>query len=157
MSPSYNECLCFAAAAFTGKLMINKVLIARARMASGTPSWKEDSAESLGVIGVAFRYMLLAAGPLTSKDDVARLSGLEANSGECEPALILAAAAYGFMFTSPPEYASKLILAAVASRFLHSYFFVIAPAQPWRALTFLVPTGITLFLSAQVITKFRSI
>lgn len=157
MPASYNESLCFAAAAFTSKLMINKVLIARARVASGSPHWKEDSAENLGIIAVAFKYMLLAFGPLTSKEDVARLSGLEANSGECEPAFILAAAAYGFMFTSPPAYASNLLLAGVASRFLHSYFFVIAPAQPWRAVAFLVPTGITLFLSAQVITKFRSI
>ena len=125
-------------------------------MGSGTPAWGEDSMEKMGIIGTAFQYLLVTFGPLTAKGDVARLSGLEANSGECEPALLLAAAAYGFTFSSPPAYATNLVLAAVASRFLHGFFFVIVPAQPWRAFSFLVPTGITLFLSAEVITKYRS-
>ena len=145
---SFNETVAFAAAAFAGKLMINKVLIARARIGSSTPHWKEDSAEQMGFIAPVFKVLLAAFGPLTSKDDVARLSGLEANSGECEPALILA---------SPPAYASTLVLACVASRFLHALFFVIVPAQPARAFAFLFPTGVTLFFSAQVISKFRSV
>lgn len=153
---SFNETVCFAAAAFTTKLMINKILVARARMGSSTPAWKEDSPEKFGVLGPLFKIMLAAAGPLTSKDDLSRLSGLEANSGECEPAFLLAAAAYGFMFTSPPVIATQLVLAGVASRYLHALFFVFVPMQPFRAFAFLLPTGITVFFSAQVISKFRS-
>jgi hypothetical protein len=153
---SFNETVCFAAAAFTGKLMINKILIARARMGSGTPAWGEDSLDKLGLVGTAFKYLLVTFGPLVSKGDVARLSGLEANSGECEPAFLLAAAAYGYTFASPPAYAANLVLAAVTSRFLHAFFFVIVPAQPWRAFSFLVPTAITLYFSTEVITAYRS-
>lgn len=153
---SFNETVCFAAAAFASKLMINKLLVVRARLASGNPAWSEDSMEKLGIVGTAFKYLLVAFGPLTSKADVARLSGLEKNSGECEPAFLLAAAAYGFTFSSPPAYAANLVLAVVASRFLHAFFFVIIPAQPWRAFSFLVPTGITFYLSAEVIAAYRS-
>ena len=153
---SYNETLCFAAAAFTSKLMINKILIARARFATQTPSWSEDSAEKLGIMAPIFKVLLAAVGPLTSKDDLARLPGLERNSSECEPAFLLAAAAYGFMITSPPAYAANLILAGVTSRYLHSLFFVFIPAQPYRAISFLFPTAVTLFFSAQVISKYRS-
>jgi MAPEG family len=135
--------------------MINKLLIARARMGSSTPAWSEDSLEKMGAVGTVFKYLLCAFGPLTSKADVARLSGLEANSGECEPAFLIAAAAYGLTFSSPPAYAANLVLAAVTSRFLHGFFFVIVPAQPWRALSFLVPTGVTLYLSAEVIAAYR--
>ena len=157
MAPTFNEAVCVAAAALTSKLMINKVLIARARFATSSPAWKEDSAEKIGFLGPIFKCLLLASGPLTSKEDLARLSGLEANSGECEPAFLLAAAAYGAMITSPPEYAPYLILAGVTSRFLHAFSFVIAPGQPLRAITFLIPTGITLFLSYNVIAKFRTL
>ena len=104
-----------------------------------------------------FKIMLVAVGPLTSKDDLSRLSGLEANSEGCEPAFLLAAAAYGYMFASPPAIATQLVLVGVASRYLHALFFVGAPMQPFRAFSFLLPTGITFYFSSQVISAFRSI
>lgn len=100
--------------------------------------------------------MLCAFGPLTSTADLERLSGLERNSSECEPLFLASAAAYGFMFASPPAYASALVLYAGMARFAHSFTFVIYPLQPFRAMGFLFPLGVTVFLSSQVIGKYRS-
>lgn len=100
--------------------------------------------------------MLLAFGPGTSTADLERLSGLEKNSSECEPLFLAAAASYGFMFANPPAYASALVLYAGIARYAHTFTFVVFPLQPFRAIGFLFPLGVTCFLSAQVIGKYRS-
>jgi hypothetical protein len=83
-------------------------------------------------------------------------SGLERNSSECEPLFLAACVSYGWMFISPPAYASTLVLAAGIARYAHSFFMIVYPMQPFRAMGFEFPLGVTIFLSCKVIGKFRS-
>jgi hypothetical protein len=114
----YTQALCVVTASLGLKLMINKILVARARVGSSSLLWKEDKTAAAGWMGPVFKYGLLAVGPLTSKDDLDRLSGLENNSAQNEPLILATALAYGCMFPSPPAYAATLILAAGKFRFI---------------------------------------
>ncbi|CAG9463720.1 unnamed protein product [Pedinophyceae sp. YPF-701] len=132
-----------AVAAATGLLaakhVVVKLLKVRARVGSHEEAWKEDEHFlQRTLLGRTLSAAFLPYGPLTSKQAVERLAGLEDNIATNEPILLLAAAAYGSAADPATLKAIglPLLLTAVACRFVHTTSFLTYPhSQPWRALS----------------------
>ena len=92
-----------------------------------------------------------AFGPMTSKDDLPRLQGIDKNNAENEFALL--AVAYAWSQSGPvPSYAADLLMVLVVCRCIHNITFL-SKIPVIRPIFYLPGLIGTLFISIQIMMK----
>ncbi len=138
MPAHYEDWLCYVTALLALKFIALDVLIMRARLCSGTFSWKEDSIYQnfKGISNIAMLGFIKWG---TSSEDVIKFQNVRRNCVENEVWFVVVAFLYGKQHERKGtevavEMRSKLMYYAVA-RFVHTFFFLFS-LQPFRTLAF---------------------
>ena len=89
---------------------------------------------------------------MTDHETMDRLISCSRNNAENEPYFVMAAFGWGLV-ASPPAYSTKLLIAFMGFRYLHTFVYLFVRKQPYRALAWAPGIMLNVFVSAQVLME----
>mmetsp|Transcript_30807 Transcript_30807/g.60264 ORF Transcript_30807/g.60264 Transcript_30807/m.60264 type:complete len:176 (-) Transcript_30807:198-725(-) len=144
---AYFDTLAAITAVLVLKATIVNILIVRAALSSGIQRHPEDKKFALRGF---FSALMFTFGPGANNEFWTRCTNNLRNILENEVFFCIIAYAYGAVTVASPM-ATVLIKVFLVMRLLHLFFHVFLPAQPFRAVFWMVGAIITVTLAVQIV------